>query len=71
MKKYLPKMVISIEKTTSYETDDRFDATERGVLYSKEKSPASIMVALGVTWYGITRPDFFSTRITSQWPNLS
>ena len=38
--------------------DDRFDATERGGLHSKEKYAASIMVALGATWYGLTRPDF-------------
>ena len=56
MKKYLPKMVISIQKTTSYGADDRSDATERGGLYSKEKYPVSIMVALGATWYELTRP---------------
>ena len=39
--------------------DDRSDATERGGLYSKEKYSVSIMVALGATWYGLTRPYFF------------
>ena len=39
--------------------DDRSDATERGGLYSKEKYPVSIMVALGATWYGLTRPYVF------------
>ena len=46
--------------------DDRSDATERGGLYSKEKYPVPIMVALGATWCGLTCPDFFSTRTTSQ-----
>ena len=39
--------------------DDRSDATERGGLYSKDKYPVLIMVTLGATWYGLTRPDFF------------
>ena len=39
--------------------DDRSDITEHGGLYSKEKYPVSIMIALGVTWYGLTSPDFF------------
>ena len=51
--------------------DDRSDATEHDGLYSKEKYPVSIMVALGATWYGLTRPDVFSARTTSQWSNLS
>ena len=59
MKTYLPKMVISIQKTTSYWADDRSDATERDGLYSKEKYPVSIVVALGATWYGLTSPYFF------------
>ena len=42
--------------------DDRSDATERAGLYSKEKYPVSIMVALGMTWYGLTRPDFFFNK---------
>ena len=59
MKTYLPKMVISIQKTTSYWADDRSDATERDGLYSKEKYPVSIVVALGATWYGLTISYFF------------
>ena len=51
--------------------DDRADATERDGLYSKEKYPVSIMVALGATWYGLTSPYFFLTRTTSEWSNLS
>ena len=50
--------------------DDRPDANDRGGLYSTEKYPVSIMVALGVTWNGLTRP-FFSERGTPQWSNLS
>ena len=62
MKKYLPKMVISIQKTTSSWADDRSDATERSGLDSKEKYPVSIMVALGATWFGLTRPDCFFNK---------
>jgi hypothetical protein len=39
--------------------DDRSDANERGGLHSTEKYPMSIMVGLGVTWNGPTRPFFF------------
>ena len=39
--------------------DDRSDATERDGLYSKEKYPVSIMIALVTTCYGLTSPDFF------------
>jgi hypothetical protein len=39
--------------------DDRSDANERGGLHSTEKYPVSIMVGLGVTWNGPTRPFFF------------
>ena len=39
--------------------DDRSDANERGAMHSIEKYPVSIMVGLGVTWYGPTRPFFF------------
>jgi hypothetical protein len=39
--------------------DDRSDANERNGLFTKEKYPISIMIGLGVTWYGLTRPYFF------------
>ena len=39
--------------------DNRADANERGGLHSIEKYPVSIMIALGATWYGLTRPYFF------------
>ena len=39
--------------------DDRSYATGRDGLYSNEKYPVSIMVALGATWYGLTSPYFF------------
>ena len=39
--------------------DDRSDANERGGLFSVDKYPVCIMVALGVTWEGVTRPYFF------------
>lgn len=39
--------------------DDRSDANERGGLHLMEKYPISIMIALGVTWSGFTRPYFF------------
>ena len=39
--------------------DGRSDATEYDGLYSKEKYPVSIMVALGATCYGLTSPYFF------------
>ena len=39
--------------------DDRSDVNDRGGLYSTEKYPVSIMVALGVRWNGPTRPFFF------------
>ena len=42
--------------------DDRSDATERAGFDSKEKYPVSIMAALGVTWYGLTRPDVFFNK---------
>ena len=35
------------------------DRSERDGLYSKEKYPVSIMVALGATCYGLTSPYFF------------
>ena len=47
MKKYLPKMVHFNPKNDVVWADDRSDATERDRLYSKEKYPVSIMVALG------------------------
>jgi hypothetical protein len=40
--------------------DDRSDTNEHGGLHSMEKYPVCIMVALGVTWHGLTRPYFFS-----------
>ena len=40
--------------------DDRIDANEHNGLHSMEKYPVSVMVAVGVTWYGLTRPYFFS-----------
>ena len=40
-------------------TDNRSDVTERSGLYPKEKYPISIIVALGATWYHLTRPYFF------------
>ena len=58
-------MVISIQKkkkkkkTTSYGLINRSDATERTGFDSKEKSPVSIMVALGTTRYGLTPTDVF------------
>ena len=39
--------------------DDRSDAAERDGLYSKEKYPVSIMLALGATSYGLIHPYFF------------
>jgi len=39
--------------------DDRSDANERGGLNPIEKYPVHIMVTLGVTWEGVTRPYFF------------
>jgi transposase len=39
--------------------DDRSDANERGGLHPTEKYPVCIMVAVGATWYGLTRPYFF------------
>ena len=42
--------------------DNRSDATERGGLYSKEKCPVSIMVALEAIWYELTRPDIFFNK---------
>ena len=47
-------------------TDDRSDATEPDRLYSKEKYPVSIMIALGATCYELTHPYFFLTRTISQ-----
>ncbi len=41
--------------------DDRSDANERGALNVMEKYLVSIMVGLGVTWYGVTNPYFFQT----------
>jgi len=46
-------------KNDAVGADDRSDANERGGLYSAEKYPVSIMVALGVTLLGLTRPYFF------------
>ena len=46
--------------------DDRSDAIEPDRLYSKEKYPISIMIALGATCYELTRPYFFLTRTISQ-----
>ena len=40
-------------------TDDLSNATERDGLYSKEKYPVSIMVALGTICYEPTQPYFF------------
>jgi hypothetical protein len=40
--------------------DSRSDANENGGIRQSEKYPVSIMVGLGVTWNGITRPYFFS-----------
>ena len=71
MKKYLPKNGYFNSKNDVVWADDRSDVTERDGLYSKEKYPISIMVALGATWYGLTRPEVFSTMTTSQWSNLS
>lgn len=39
--------------------DDRYDANERGGHHSIQKYPVCVMVAVGVTWYGLTRPYFF------------
>lgn len=39
--------------------DDRSDANEHDGLHQMEKYPVSIMVALGVTWYGLTHAYFF------------
>ena len=39
--------------------DDRSDTSERGGLHLMGKYPISIMIALGVTWSGFTRPYFF------------
>ena len=47
MKKYWPKMVISIEKHNIVRADDWSDVAKRGRWYSKEKYAVSIMGALG------------------------
>ena len=38
------------------------DTTECGGLYSKEKYPVSIMVALGATWHGLIHPRCFFNK---------
>lgn len=40
--------------------DDRSDANEHGGIHQSEKYPVSVMVGLGATWNGITRPYFFA-----------
>ncbi|CAF1221231.1 unnamed protein product [Didymodactylos carnosus] len=45
--------------------DDRSDANERGGLHSIQKYPVCVMVAVGVTWYGLTRP-YFCERLNGQ-----
>lgn len=40
--------------------DSRSDANEHGGIHPAEKYPVSVMVGLGVTWHGVTRPYFFS-----------
>ncbi|CAF1229661.1 unnamed protein product [Rotaria sordida] len=39
--------------------DNRSDANERGGLHAVKKYSVNVMVGLGVTWYGLTRPYFF------------
>ncbi|CAF4341426.1 unnamed protein product [Rotaria magnacalcarata] len=39
--------------------DDRSDANKRGELHSMQQYPVSVMVAVGATWYGLTRLYFF------------
>ena len=39
--------------------DDRQSANEEGGVFEEEKYPINVMVALGVTWNGLTQPFFF------------
>ncbi|CAF4363343.1 unnamed protein product, partial [Rotaria magnacalcarata] len=40
--------------------DSWYDANEAGGYHETEKFPVSLMVALGATWNGLTKPYFFS-----------
>ncbi|CAM4778641.1 unnamed protein product [Rotaria magnacalcarata] len=40
--------------------DSRYDANEAGGYHETENFPASLMVALGAKWNGLTEPYFFS-----------
>lgn len=40
--------------------DERSDVNENGGFHTMDKYPVRVMVALGATWQGVTRPYFFS-----------
>ena len=60
-------------KTHVIQVGDRSDANIHGVLHSMEKYSVCVIVVVGATSHGLTRPYFFSKRRTPEWsqPSLS
>ena len=43
-------------------TDDRQSANEEGGVFEEEKYPTNLMIAMGVTWNGLTKPFLFKQK---------
>ena len=57
-------MVILIHKNEIIWADDRASATEEGGVHEVAKYPKSVMVDMGISWNGLTKPYFFNEGVT-------